>query len=461
MSQWDFSGQPAGPRREYDENTEYDEYGEFPQPDGHRPYNPYGQPGDYAPAGYSDDFEGGAFTPISYERDPYPPGQTAPLGPPLGPPPGPARRSAWPDESWPPRVQRPPRRPRRGRRPARARWLLPAAFVAVAAAAAGATMVLLGGHPADRAAGAAPSAPSVTTGPTAPSAPAAAPGPLTQAQARQVLAAYTSANNNANARMSDALLAGIETGSSYAIDAGIYRVQRAENAAPYPAFGPRQARFYIPSQPAGAYPHWFVVQAVNAGLSGARKVTGTEYLVFTQAAPGGPWRNTVEPYLVSGTAAPPVALGAGGLATPVAAGTTALAVSPAQVAGLTAASLDGGHGGPAMPGNLADRLDQWFWRQRLPSATVTDRHAPAGGQVFGLRTSDGGALVFYTDAAELTLTPPAGEAMHLTIPGFYSPGRPLTTAGVRYLEQFATYVPPRGGSGLRVVADYSGITAKN
>ena len=63
---------------------------------------------------------------------------------------------------------------------------------------------------------------------------------------------------------------------------------------------------------------------------------------------------------------------------------------------------------------------------------------------YALRTTDGGALVFYTDAAELTITPPAGDAIHLTVPGFYSPSQALTRAGVGYLEQFAAYDPPSG-----------------
>ena len=81
--------------------------------------------------------------------------------------------------------------------------------------------------------------------------------------------------------------------------------------------------------------------------------------------------------------------------------------------------------------------------------------------MFGLRTADGGALLFYTDAAELTLAPPPGNVLRLTIPGFYSSGQALSRAGIGYLEQFATYVPAHGGTGLRVIADYSGITSRN
>jgi hypothetical protein len=444
MTQWDFTGQPPGHGSSQGPGFgEYDEYGEFHE---------YAQPvsgGADQGSGYPDDFDGGAFSPISWERDPY---QEAP---PWAPAPRPPRQPL-PDESWPPRV------PRRHRRLGGPRWLLSAALAAVILAGGGTAAALLAapsGHPP---------ATGTSTAPPSASAPAAgggaAPQPLTLAQAKSVLAAYTSANNTANAKRDDTLLGSVETGSSYAIDAGIYRVQQADNAAPYPAFGPRQARFYIPGEPVAEYPHWFAVQALNADLASPGKVTGTEYLVFTQAAPGAPWLNTVEPYVLAGAATPRVALGADGLATSVDPQTTSLAVMPAQISAVTAAALDGGRAGASLavtPGNLEDRLDQVFWKQRLPTATVTDRHAVAGDDVFALRTTDGGALVFYTDAAELTLVPPAGEALHLTIPGFYSPGQALRTAGIGYLEQFAAYVPPLGGSGLRIVADYSGITAKN
>ena len=100
----------------------------------------------------------------------------------------------------------------------------------------------------------------------------------------------------------------------------------------------------------------------------------------------------------------------------------------------------------------------------MAGGTVTDTHAAAAGadgQEFALLTTDGGALVFYTDAAEVTITPPAGSVLRLTVPGFYSPSQALSQARVSYLEQFAAYDPPAGGGAPRVVADYSGITGKN
>jgi hypothetical protein len=284
-------------------------------------------------------------------------------------------------------------------------------------------------------------------------------------QAQGVMAAYTSANNGANAQRNNTMLATVETGSSYAIDAGLYQMQRGVGAAPYPAFGPRHATYYLPRGEPASGPRWFVVQVANAFLANPGRVSSTEYLLFTQAAPGGPWLNAAEPYLTSGGGTTQVALGTDGLATAVDPAATAFAATPGQLPQLTAAALDGTATGIADLGNLSDQGDARYWRGKLPTATVTDTHSvPAGpdGQVHALLTTGGGALVFYTGAARLTITPPAGTALHLTVPGFYSPAQALSRAGVSYLEQFAVYDPPSGAAAApRVVADYSGITGKN
>jgi hypothetical protein len=433
MSQWDYG---------------------MPPPERH---DPYAEPDYVGEDPYRRDDDGTSAYPITWEQEPFQPAApdlsaTARLGLP---------GEDWPDEDWPPRRRR--RRGSRGGggvrggrgfRSGRPRWMV-VTLVVLAGAGAGAAVVLTGGHSGGQPGATRSVAPPRVVPPMLNTPQAAGQGPLTMAQASQVLAAYTSANNAANAQRSDTVLATIETGSSYAVDAGIYRMQQAENEAPYPAFGPQRAQYYIPREI--AYPRWFVVQVSNADLASPAKITGTEYLLFTQAAPGASWKNTVEPYMVAGAAIPQVALGAGGLATPVTAATP-LAVPLGQIAQVTASSLDAA-GQLPNPGNLADLMDRAFWQGKLPASSVTDAHSPSGGAVYGLATAGGGALLFYTDAAELTLTAPAGEVMHLTVPGYYSPAQALSRAGIGYLEQFATYDPPSGGSGLRVVADYSGITS--
>jgi len=401
--------------------------------------------------------------PVPDERDQF--AATAPQ--PAVRPPGayhpwpPAPRPAWlgnaPDPGDPPA-------PGSHRKQAGRRWLIPAGVVAGAAGLGAVAVLVTGGHPsATGASGAAsPSAtPSMAVRVSKSPAPSALAGPpLTQAQAQAVVAGYTTANNSANAQRSDAALAAVETGSSDAIDAGLYQEQEASGTAPYPAFSPVQATYYIPGgEPAGG-PRWFVVQVANAFQSSPGTVTSDEYLLFTQSAAGGAWLNAIEPYLLAGTSAPQIAVGADGLASAVSPDAATVAVTPGQLPAATAASLDG----TTNPGNLADRADQKLWQGKVPGGTVTDAHtaaAGADGQEFALRTTDGGALVFYTDAAEVTITPPAGSLLHLTVPGFYSPGQALSRAGVSYLEQFASYDPPAGRGSPHIVADYSGITGKN
>jgi hypothetical protein len=427
--------------------------------------------------------------PVRYERDPFDTTAPQPAVPPYGP------SYPWPPAPYPAGLRGPqdaedPADPGGGRGHAGRRWLIPAALVAGGAAVGAVALVMMtGGQPGTPGKGAlaSPSAmPSmavvrVSKSPSAHSAASASSSappsvqtgaPLTLTQAQAVLANYTAANNSANAQRSEAQLATIESGSSNAIDAGLYLEQQAAGTTPYPAFGPVQATYYIPGNEPAAGPRWFVVQVANAFQSSPATVTSDEYLLFTQSAPGGGWQNAIEPYLLASANPPQVKVGADGQATAVSPEAAGVAVAPGQLPATTAAALDGtGAGGAstgtaavADPGNLADRTDQRRWQTEVTNATVTDTHTAAAGvdgQEFALLTADGGALVFYTDAAEVTVTPPAGSLLRLTVPGFYSASQPLTKATVSYLEQFAAYDPPAGGGAPRVVADYSGITGKN
>jgi len=464
--------------------------------------------------GWDDGDDPGPY-PVIYERDPYyaaPAGAAEPAAPvrDAGPPPPAFRPAGEPgpgdpardDTVWEDwalgrrrRLRRPGGRWRRAGQQVRAdrasrpgpggrRWLMMAA-IALAAAVLGAAAVLLtrgypgtSGAPGEAGSGAAGSsvAPSGPAGVAAGSPPggsaspgsgAASGGPLTLAQAQAVVAGYTSANNAANAQRSDARLAAIETGSSEAIDAGIYQQSKATGAAPYPPFQPARATYYLPRGETASGPRWFVAEVANALTANPAAVISTEYLLFTQQAAGAPWLNAIEPYLLAGAGGPAIALGPDGLATAVGPDSTAQTVSPGRLPALTAASLDGASAGQsviAAPGNLADSTDQRLWRKDVPTGTVTDGHTAAAGtdgQEFALLTVGGGALVFYTDAAQLTVTAPPGTVLHVTIPGYYSPSQPVAEATVSYLEQFAADDPASGQGAPRVIGDYSAITGKN
>ena len=387
-----------------------------------------------------------------------------------------AARMDAPREPWSPPAAHPPRyyfpdepAPAPNRRPRRRnpRWLL-LASVSVIAGAATATVFLAHGGGTAAPAGAAGRAAASRAG----TAQRATSGTgqdqpvITRAAAQRVLTAYTAANNQANKLRENSLLGAIETGSSYQMDAGGYQFLRASDPAgadyaPMELTGPA---FYIPREAASVYPHWFVAKVTYVYPQNPANTPGPGYVLFTQASPDAAWKDALEPNILTGSAPlPKIAADAHGYAEPasVAPGTSGLSVAPDHLAMVTAGALDGSAAAQiTVPDNLQDQKDQAFWRSRLPQgSTDTDTHLQVPGAVYGLRTADGGALLFYTVTAQLTLAPPAGQSFQITIPGYYSPASTQTRAVVGYIDQFAAYDPPHSGS-PRITADTSGIASR-
>jgi hypothetical protein len=304
---------------------------------------------------------------------------------------------------------------------------------------------------------AAPPSPAASSAPPAPtpssSAGAAGPPAISTAAARRVLASYWAANNQANKARSDTLLARIEAGTSYQMDAGAYRTGRAAGPAGsrYMPVTAENPVLWIPRLPAGTYPRWFAARVTYLR-------EGAGYLVFTQPRAGAPWKNVLEPYLLPGAGPGPfVTTGTQGYAAQAAPGAAGLAITPAQIEAQTAASLDDTATAVRNPGNLADMRDEAYFAAHLPPGSAAgDRHSP-GGMVFAVQTVGGGVLAFYSLTATISLTPPPGQALAIGIPGYYTPAQPQTPAvTVRYVEQFAAYLPP-GHARAQLLADASGI----
>lgn len=281
------------------------------------------------------------------------------------------------------------------------------------------------------------------------------------------MAHYTQVNNEANQQYSDPLLESIEGGSSYTMDSGTYQFIMNESP-PYhwPAFGPVRTVYYIPSQSVHApYPHWFVAEVTDAQLSSPQKQTGTGYIVFSQASAKAPWLDVSEPFLVpGGTPAPKIATNKQGNATAVSPSgdAAALSIAPGQIGPMTATAMDNqGAAAIKLPSNLSkltDQNDVAFWKTRLPAGSTDSlTHQAGSGPVFGLRTTGGGAILFYYLNAQLSLLPPASVGyFYIYISGFYSNDVPLASAQVPYIDQFAAYDPPKGHSGAYITADTSG-----
>ena len=225
------------------------------------------------------------------------------------------------------------------------------------------------------------------------STPSAAPEPaaLTKAAAERILASYWQVNNTANESRSDTLLKTVEAGSSYSMDAGTYQMDRVTDPSnsQYTAFTAENATYYIPRQPAGVYPRWFVARVTYANLAAPQHATGAGYVLFTQAAKNAPWKNVLEPYLLPGTGPGPfIETDAHGYAIAASASDEAgLSVTSAQVQEATAESLDGSSTTVKNPGNLADLRDEAYFAGKLPAgSTDTDKHSAVGPD---LRPEDG------------------------------------------------------------------------
>jgi hypothetical protein len=456
------TGQPAGPADDWPFDQTGQDY-DYPDlgVDGPESAQPYAE-------WHHDGTVHGDTGPWDYLQDLTSPAEWAGSGTYVPEPDGQTKRRYGPTEQYGPREPG-PRRAAGHRRARRFPWhavTITALLLAAIAAVTVATFPHDGsGAPAGGPGATATSGTGVTIG-GGQSASAQRPA-ITKKQAKQVVSHYWEVNNEANEQRSDSLLGTVEEGSSYRMDTGAYRFDRASNpsGAGYAPFDATHTAYYIPWQSASAaYPHWFAVAVTIADLTSPQHPTGSGYLVFSQASPGASWKDVVEPDMVTGSGpTPQIATDAKGYATQVDDGTSGLSIAPGKISPMTASALDNpGTATIKVPGTLADEMDEAHWRSRLPAgSTDSDKHQAGAGPVFGLRTKDGGAVLFYSVSAQLALATPPGHSFELDIPGYYSCSQTLTSADIGYIEQFAAYVPPAGHSGSQIVADVSSIASRD
>jgi hypothetical protein len=208
---------------------------------------------------------------------------------------------------------------------------------------------------------------------------------VTKSQAEQILTNYQSINNRANADLDANLLSTVETGAQLEMDRAGYRLRQVKKDK-YTPFTYSRPAFYIPRQE--AFPKWFAVDATSGHTRHA--------LLFVQDRAGGPWLLAADPFPSSGLRG--VALDKDGYATAVNPTDGDAAVEPRKVAGVHAATLSSGTGGMA-PGPYTtesrDALTKVESELRKRGVTLTSDFAPDQQRSFALRTTGGGALVWY------------------------------------------------------------------
>ncbi|MFG2309684.1 hypothetical protein ACGFS9_13570 [Streptomyces sp. NPDC048566] len=236
----------------------------------------------------------------------------------------------------------------------------------------------------------------------------------TRAEAARALKDFTTAYNAADRTYDRTRDADRVTGPLAAIDAAKLKAGHRNHPDGNPAHSAlvfRDSEFTLPAK--AAWPRWFLVNtAANKGAPGSRWL-----MVFTRGAAAEPWRVSYLTVL-GADQVPAFAKDDAGRAEPVPADDPALAVEPGKLAGGYATYLRSG--GDAFAAGT--HTSQWraqrkkfaskpgLARQYLDEPLTAGDYAPVG-----LRTADGGALVFFSTrryekqtAAEGTAIPTPG-----------------------------------------------------
>lgn len=302
------------------------------------------------------------------------------------------------------------------------------------------------------------------------------PTPVTMAapsrhEAARVLAAYAAKARTITAPRDQDRLSRLMSGPIAAITAGRLKIDafderrsgrsggsRTAPAVPTPVAA--HAAFWIPRRTDGA--PWFVA---STGRTGA---AGRDLMLFARTGAGAPFTVEYALGLDRGTALPDVRGGERARAVPATDGR--LAVRPDALA-TAHASIE--QNGPSTAAAASFEPSEW-----TTAAHATDNddrrtarrsgfayrraYQDSGYPVYALRTSGGGALVWYAVTDELSVTqddpsiarPPL--KLSASLAGVVGTRRVRRSFQAVSVHQYLAYVPPRGRGKVRVLASAGG-----
>jgi hypothetical protein len=283
----------------------------------------------------------------------------------------------------------------------------------------------------------------------------------TRAEAAKALGQFTAAYNKADEEYDTSLDADHVTGALGDIDAARLKAGHINNPAGNPGHSPLKlsdARFTIPKK--AGWPRWFVADAHGNKGGDLRWL-----LVFTRGALSDPWQ-VAYLTLVDPDDVPTFKRDADGWAEAVPAGSTQLVLSPGTLSRDYATYLkSGGKSFAAGTHTSAWRTQRAAAGSKPGLATQYIDEPLTGGDYapLALRTTDGGALVFFTTHRYEKQTAAAGAAL----PAQNDNVRALTTGEVKqsltmeFVSNQVALDPPRGsGDGkVSVLGRIEGLTS--
>ena len=241
----------------------------------------------------------------------------------------------------------------------------------------------------------------------------------TPASALAVFNSYVTAEKVALVNHDELLALSLLTGSQYGIASAAYA---AAEATGRPVTGPAYGRptLYVPRLT--TYPQWFMATVPERPATGGP--TRTALLVFDRLDAATTWALSGSALLNPGAPALKVAVDGAGYATALATSDHALQLRPDVVGAMHAAVADDGPSSAAAPVVQAGPQTTGLYRANAAIArqaaaqhnTYSWNLEGTSYPFFALRTTDGGALVFYT----MTLATS-------TVPARLPPAHPKTT----------------------------------
>ncbi|HEV7626215.1 MAG TPA: hypothetical protein VGO89_06940 [Streptomyces sp.] len=217
---------------------------------------------------------------------------------------------------------------------------------------------------------------------------------VSKSEAKKVLKGFTDTSNKANRAYDAELNSTIETGALGAIDQAGLKSRKSVQAAGNPDYEPLQlsdARFLIPKQ--AGWPKFFV-----ADTQSNRSATGRWLLVFQRTNAKSAWKASYLAVLQK-SELPQFATGKKGYAKAVRPSGSRLLLSPDELSEAYVSYLGEGKGDFAAGPHTSKRREQREGSANRPGKRTefADQAAqPPQFAPFGLRTKDGGALVFFS-----------------------------------------------------------------
>jgi hypothetical protein len=222
------------------------------------------------------------------------------------------------------------------------------------------------------------------------------PAPAT---AMRVFNSYTTAEKVALANHDEMLALSLVTSAEYSLVTASFSIAaRSGQAVPVATYG--QPTLYVPRQT--TYPQWFAAIAPQHPAAGGPSRTAV--LIFDRPNARSAWALSGSALLDPGTPALKVATSGSGYATAVAASDQALKVRPDVVGAMHATIVDDGPASEAAAAVAAGpQTTGLYSASSMAARQAAARHESYQWEMegtsypeFALRTTDGGALVFYT-----------------------------------------------------------------